>query len=389
MRRKILLCVLTFILFDTVLPPEIITAQTKFKKSRINTETVWDVQPSFMLDTLCFIGMLTGDPFYVRFYKNEYAYFESQLTPAARQALANLKQKIKDEKKDIISASLTLRFSVTDDQNLNDLLKTVKDSRRMKRQFQKTIYYDEESWQTYESVREDLRVIFSFLKDIKFEKYWRENYLPSIARKINEIKPDLPKYNAVGKVEKLLGHQLSSNKITVYMLHFPKPHGIRVTGLRFIMSDSDPFKVTVFTAVHELMHPPFDLKNDAKLQKAIDTLRADEFLMDKVKNHNPSLGYNTFEGLVEEDCVQSLDQIINEKFGTEIAEAHVRWKKWDEGIHVLAVALYSLMKQEKFDGTHENFREFLLRMICSGKLSAGKIKLIYDDFYADFPAAEN
>ena len=383
MKKKILLYLLSaIILVNQFAPCNRIMAQTKAKPRKLDTQTIWDVRPSFMLDTICFIGVLTGDPFYVRFYKDEYAHFEPQLTPAARQALANLKRKIKDEKKKIISASLTLQFSVTDDRNLDDLLKTVKDSRKMKRELQKTVYYDEESWQTYESVRDDLRIIFSFLKDIQFEKYWRRHYLPSIERKIAEIKPDLPKYNVVGEVEKLLGHRLSSDKITAYILHFPKPHGIRVTGLRFIMSDSDPFKITVFIATHESMHPPFDLKNDAELKKALDTLRADEFLMNKVKNHNPSLGYNTFEGLVEEDCVQSLDQIINEKFGTERAEAHTRWKNFDEGIHVLAVALYSLMKQENFDGARENSRDFLLRMIRSGKLSAGKIKPIYDDFYS-------
>jgi hypothetical protein len=38
-------------------------------------------------------------PIYVRYYKDEYARFEPQLTPAARVALANLKRKIKDENK--------------------------------------------------------------------------------------------------------------------------------------------------------------------------------------------------------------------------------------------------------------------------------------------------
>jgi hypothetical protein len=53
----------------------------------------------FTLDTVCLLNVLTGDPFYVRYYKDEYARFEPQLTPAARVALANLKRKIKDENK--------------------------------------------------------------------------------------------------------------------------------------------------------------------------------------------------------------------------------------------------------------------------------------------------
>lgn len=382
-KKGILFCLLAIILFNQNVLCNQRIAPLKPKQTRLDTKTKWEVKPSFTLDTLCFIGVLTGDPFYLRFYQNEYDKFEPQLTSAARLALSNLKRKIKDDNKEIISASLTLYFSVTGDRNLVDLLKTVEDSREMKRRIQSTVYYTEEKWQMYESVRDDLRVIFSFLKDIGFEKYWKQNYLPNIERKIAEIKHDLPKYNVVSEVENLLGYRLSSNKITAYILHFPKPHGIRVTGLRFIMSDSDPFKTTVFIAVHESMHPPFDLKRDAELKAALDTLRGDEFLMDKLKNHNPSLGYNTFEGLVEEDCVQALDQIIGEKLGVEIAEAHKRWKHYDEGIHVLAVVLYSLMKTEKFNGKGEKFREFFLKMIQSGKLSASKIKPLYDNFYSD------
>ena len=138
MKKKILLYLLAAIILSSQLTlTNSVNAQTKVKLIKLDTQTVWDVRPSFILDTLCFIGVLTGDPFYVRFYKDEYAEFEPRLTPAARQALANLKRKIKDEKKSIISATLTLQFSVTNDQNLNNLLKSVRDSRRMKRDFQK------------------------------------------------------------------------------------------------------------------------------------------------------------------------------------------------------------------------------------------------------------
>jgi hypothetical protein len=39
------------------------------------------------------------------------------------------------------------------------------------------------------------------------------------------------------------------------------------------------------------------------------------------------------------------------------------------------------MKEEKFNGEHETFRDFLIRMIRSGKLAAGRIEPIYDAFY--------
>ncbi len=204
--------------------------------------------------------------------------------------------------------------------------------------------------------------------------------LPGIQNKIPAIKSRLEKYNIVGEVENLFHYQLSTNVIAVNLLNFSRPHGIRVTGIRFLTHVDYPFDTLFRTSVHELMHPPFDLKNDGELIKALDVLRADEFLMNKVKNHNPSFGYNTFEGLIEEDCVKALEQIIEEKYQME-TEARKKWRESDDGIHVFAVALYSVMKQEKFDGATESFRNLLLRAINSGKLSAGKIKPLYDAFY--------
>lgn len=360
--------------------------------SKANRKTKWEVSPSLKYDTLCFLNILTGDPFYVRFYKEEYAKFEPQITPSARQALANLKRKIKDEKKGIVSANLSLYFSATRDETIDDMLKTLRNTEKMRTEFKKSTFYSEEGWQTFESVKEDLRIIFLFLKDIQFEKYWKQNILPEIRRKIAEIKPNLPKYNIINEVEKFTGYSFSSNKITAYVLRFPDPHGIRVTGLRFIMSDDIPFKRTVFIAIHELIHEPVrrlisqpdDLKIDAELQKVFEPLRNDEFLMDKVKNHNPSLGYNTLEGLLNEDTTQALDQIIGEKLGVEREQAHKRWKEFDEGIHVFAVALYSLMKEENFPQNGETLRNFLLRMFKENKLGAGKIKPIYDKFYKNY-----
>jgi hypothetical protein len=62
-------------------------------------------------------------------------------------------------------------------------------------------------------------------------------------------------------------------------------------------------------------------------------------------------------------------------------DAHLRWQAEDDGIHVLAIALYSIMKEEKYNQRKEKFRDFLIRNIRSGKLS-GRIKPLYEAFYA-------
>ena len=52
-------------------------------------------------------------------------------------------------------------------------------------------------------------------------------------------------------------------------------------------------------------------------------------------------------------------------------------------MHVFAVALYDIMKQENYNQRGKIFRDFLTRMIRNGKLAAGKIKAIYDNFYLE------
>jgi hypothetical protein len=376
-----------FCLFSVLATNQYVYSQTKNNSAALHRTTDWRIEPSLKFDALCFLGVLTGDPFYVGYYKNEYAEFEPRLTPAARIALANLKRKIKDENKNIISAFLTLYFSATEDKTLDDMLKTLKRGERLKKNFQKTPYYNESGWKLYESVREDLRVVLLFLKEIRFDRYWQQNVLPKVRQKTLEIDKDLPKYNVVAEVEKRLGFALPSNKITIYMLYFSKPHGIKITGTRFITNVAYPFDIVMRNAIHEMMHPPFDLSGDRELKEALDDLRTDAFLMDKVMNHNPSFGYNSFEGFIEEDSVQALDQVINEKFKVEV-EARKRWKTNDDGMHVFAIALYSLMKEENFNGERESFRDFLIRMIHSGKLKAGSIKPINDAFYSQRAAQQ-
>jgi hypothetical protein len=384
MKRSIGLTILLLLSFLSFLGCEENSKETGEKKLKMHSTTDWQMEPSFKFDVLCFLNTATGDNYYLNYYQDEYDRFEPKLTPAAKEALANLKRKIKDEEGGIISAFLTLYFSANEDETLEDMIKTVENSEVMQTNLRKTPYYSEDDWQIYESVREDLKTIFLFLNDIQFYSYWEENILPKVKEKITEIEKELPKYNVINQQESHLGFALPSNKITVYMLYYSQPHGIKITGTRFLTDVAWPFEIVLRNAVHEMMHPPYDLPNDPELGEALSLLKEDEFLMDKVLNHNPAYGYNSFEGFIEEDCVQALEQIINEKLEIE-REAHQRWKESDEGMHVFAVALYNVMKEENYNERGELFQDFLVRMIQSGKLQPGKIKDIYDDFYSEWP----
>jgi hypothetical protein len=67
----------------------------------------------------------------------------------------------------------------------------------------------------------------------------------------------------------------------VYLLYYSKPHGIKITGMRFLTNYSYPFRIVLRNAIHEMMHPPYDLAHDAGLRASLQSLRSDAFLMGK------------------------------------------------------------------------------------------------------------
>ncbi|MDQ3798206.1 MAG: hypothetical protein M3384_02040 [Acidobacteriota bacterium] len=351
----------------------------KAQKS-VDSETKWQVEPSLKYDTLCFLNVLTGDSFYQRFYAKEYARFEPHFTPQVRSALTNLKSKVKDENKNIVSAFLSLHFSASNAETLDDMLNALDESKQIKVDLQKTVYYTKDGWRLFESIKNDLRIVLRFLQTERFDVYWREEILPKVREKVGSISEYLSNFDVVREVEKHLRFELASKKIIVFALYFSRPHGIRLTGNRFVTDISYPTQVVLRVAIHELLHPPYDLSKDRELKKTLETLRSDEFLTSKIRNHNPAFGYNSFESFVEENCVRALDQIIGEKLGIK-NDARQRWRDEDDGIHVLAAVLYDLMRQDKYDGRKESFRNFLFRVIRTGKLSTGKIKSLYDNYY--------
>jgi hypothetical protein len=347
-----------------------------------NTYTNWQIEPSMKYDALCFLNIMTADTFYLTYYKDEYEKFKPKLTPDVTKALSEIKRKVKDENGTIVSAWLCLYCSAVEDSTLAQMVSTLSDLGKMKENFKKTPYYDDESWALFESITPELKIVLKFLVDIKWDEYWKNTILPKVKAKIAEVEAELPKYDVISLNEEFLGYKLPSNLITVYMLYYSQPHGIKITGMRFLTDAAWPFKIVIRTAAHEMMHPPYDIKADSVLRSAIESLGKDEFFKNKVFNHDPSLGYNTIEGLVEEDCVQSLDQLINERLGIAY-DARKRWRESDEGIHVLAIALYQIMKEDGYNAKKEVFGDYFLKLIQSGRLANGNIEEYFNMFYKE------
>jgi hypothetical protein len=331
----------------------------------MHTATRWRVETSALFDQLCLVGVLTGDPFYARLYDADYQRLAPRLTPVVRHALGTVDRVIK-ELGGLVPAVLCSSVAESAATTLPEAIAATK---------AEVIPPD-----LAELVDATLTVL-QFLVDDDIDAYWREHAEPLVTPHLAPLLDYLNRHDVVPTIEAKLGFALPTDEITVYLLHYNQPHGMRLAGSRFISNWGYPRTRTLGIAIHEMMHPPFDLNADSELRCAVDALRVDEFLMDKVHNHNPSFGYNDFEGFVEEDSVQALDQIIDEQMNDAPLDPRKCWRDCDDGMHVLAVALYSQMLEDSFGDRNQTLRDYIVELSAADVLVPGWIEARHRSFY--------
>jgi hypothetical protein len=352
------------------------------ERSAAHTTTDWQLMPSLKYDALCLLNALSGDPYYLHYYQAEYDHFHPLFTAEEQAAFQQLKHVIKDEGGGIVSAKLVLYYSVVDDETLPEMIRTAHDSSVMEGALKQTPYWGEAEWKNYEEARPALETALRGLNRVGFAAYWRQTAKPKVERRIAELSPDLPKFNIVPVIERYLGFSLRSHTITVYLLAYSEPHGIRITGLRFLTHESYPFEIVLRNAIHESMHPPYNA-NDPAVRQAIGLLSRDPLVADKVQHHDPSFGYNTASGYIEEDSVQALEQIVSEEVGVG-RDARQYWQQQDGGMHVLAAAIYVEYK-DALKQSPQSYSRWLVHAVENGQLRGEKLRATINNFFSASP----
>jgi hypothetical protein len=310
-------------------------------------------------DALCCVGLLTGGQLYTARYPQEYARFTALMDDRDRAAFHELRRVITDENKGLPGPLLTLYLSASEAETIDGLQAALSHPESLRATLRGTPYYDEQEWKTvFVPAIPALIHCLGFLKRVGFETIWHAEYEPRILARIQDLNRKIGGTRFIDMQAKLLGFRPVQGPMTAYLCYFPKPHGIRVTGPRYITAYDYPLDIILSNAVHEPMHSPFRPADDPALWKALAPLKADPDLMQALEHHDPSFGYNTFEGLVEEDCVQALEQLIEERMGVA-RPAGERWAKADDGLHILAAAVYELMKEDGYNQRGGSFQDWL------------------------------
>jgi hypothetical protein len=325
------------------------------------------------MDALCMVNLLRADPFYEEFFSSpaeraDLEVYRAGLGPEQRQALSHLTAQIQG----LLSAELTGIFSVTRAATLDDLLRIVHDDGAWAQlhHLLAGTRYEEVAHETLDSVRGDLDVLLRHLRTRGFTERWATGALPEIQQYIRAGTPALHAADVVWRDEHVLGRALHVPELKAYVLKYAKPHGIRLEGWQFITDVSWPMPITLKTALHELLHPPFPRVGE--LDRALSSLEKDPFFRRLVAEHNPAFGYRTAEGLTEEDCVTAVDVFNAEALGLalqpgESVTAAEYFAHHDDGIHVLAFIHYQELRRADFS-RWTTYPQFISSLFARGKL---------------------
>lgn len=334
--------------------------------------TRWKVRASEGFDALCFLGPLSGKPFYADYYRAELAVILPRMSPAAMEAMATA-QAMADEAKFLLGPGLCNTLSAGPDDTLDAVIASLRDAERViapvARAGENAL--DDEDWSALMRYRPLVLTVLEGLKDAGFAALRREFLGARLTLRIPALEATLAGYDVITEQERLLGRPFNDASLEVILLHFSKPHGIKVRGQRFLTHHDYPDDIVLRNAAHEMLHPPFDMEGPTA-RLVLQTLERDPLLTRVVAEHNPAFGYNSIAGLLNEDCVQALEQIVSERLGFARPPGEY-WRRQDEGMHILAAALYGLLKADGYDRTGGNFETWIVQAAATGRLAPASL----------------
>lgn len=335
-------------------------------------KTRWIVRGSEGFDALSFLGPLSGDPFYLRHYEKQVDEFAPRMPAGAMATLKAIKQRA-EQANILLSPFLDLRFSAGPDATIDDLLESAaRPDDRLLPGYRSSPYWDDsdaDDWAQFKAALPGIATVLQGLKSAGFPAFLRETMAPKKAR-IAALQSRLAGFDPVAGAEFYTGRTFDPT-IELILLHFCKPHGIKVIGQRFLSAIDWPDDVQIRTAGHEILHPPVDMDGQAA-RAALALFEKDELLQRIVREHDPKFGYNSIEGLFDEDLTSAIDQLIAERFGVARDPRH-RWTTVDGGMHVLAAAFYGLMKQDGFARDGGNLEQWLVARTKDGSFAPPRL----------------
>ncbi len=316
--------------------------------ARAASRTRWKVRASEGFDAIAFLGPLSGTQLYLDFYGEDAAAFAPRLPEVVRSDVARLWNEATKDGFGLLGPNLQVLFSANgNDATIATLLTALRcaaDGHPAELQGQQLLERGGLGPGSIAPRRGSMRSS-ARCSAPEFAAFRKERIGNDLDQRIAEVQRALAGFDVISWQEKLTDRSFDP-EIQIVLLQFSKPHGIKVQGQTFLQAADYDTATTVRIAAHEMLHPPVPMDGPAATA-ALAALGRDPLITKIVRDHDPRWGYTTLPGLLSEDLCQALDQLISEALGVARNPAD-RWRKSDDGIHVIAAGLYGLLRQDRW-----------------------------------------
>ena len=341
-------------------------------ETTVANRTRWKVRTSEGFDAIAFLGPLSGTKLYMDYYGQDAAVFAPRLPEPVRTDILQLWSEATAAGFGLLGPRLAVLFSANGNDATIDTMLTALKAReeRIRPTYRASPYWNDKDWNWFNDAAPRLVTIFTAMRDAGFASFRAERVGAGLDARVAEVQRALSGFDVITWQEKLTGRTFDPT-IEIVLLQFSKPHGIKVQGQTFLQATDYDTATTVRIAAHEMLHPPVPMDGPAA-KAALAVLARDPLMSRIVRDHDPRWGYNSLEGVLNEDLVQALDQLISEALGVARNPAD-RWRKSDDGMHVLAAAFYGMLRKDRWVETGGSIEAWLADAVRRGRLAPGAL----------------
>lgn len=335
----------------------------------------WVIRPSLWFDAVCLVPLLAEMPFYTSRHGQDARWWQQRFASVAgsqaRDAVLLLRREVAERAGKPLPAFLALwtspaaSSSETAADCLDGLIAAVAAPQSLATAMRATsAHWNEADDQLFRSVSPALAAVLEGLRAAGLADWWAGQAQGALRRRCDELGQALAGYDLVPLVERHTGTSFPDRAVELCVLRWAAPHGIRVTGTRFLTDVRYDAGLVLTIAVHELLHPPWPPGHPVK--DRLDALAADPFLAVRFAERDPDAGYNTWAGYAEEDAAQALDQVLSTELGgTTRGDPVARWTTADGGMHVLALLLHDTLRRGGYQAEDSSYGDFLARALSN------------------------
>jgi hypothetical protein len=290
------------------------------------------VRGSEGFDAIAFLGPLSGNELYLRYYAPDAEAFTARIPQPVRNEIAGLWKSATDDGFGLLGPTLCVLFSNGNDSTIDTVLTALEArDQRILPAYRASPYWDEKGWDWFGRAAPRLQTVFTAMREANFAQFRAERLGADFTARSAEVRRALNSFDVITWQQKLTGRTFDPT-IEIVLLQFSKPHGIKVQGQTFLQATDYDTPTTVRIAAHEMLHTPVVI-------------------------------------LLDEDLVQALDQLISEALGVAPNPAD-RWRKSDDGMHVLAAGFYGLLRQDRWIETGGSIEAWLADAVERKRLTA-------------------